>query len=201
MVTTNERQKRRMVINYSQAINRFTLLDAYPLPRIDDLTSGWYRVALDVTYRLLSNWGYGEAQGGAALTPFTAQIWLARFALLIRIRNYEVAERELATFGTLDAPNVYFESAPDLYPGRSGSIIPFSLRLVHAELPFHLGRSEQALDRLYHLIAIIGRVSRQRFLCTHSILKKISKPDCIVQSRLRVDNSCYTCVPITTHMC
>ncbi|THD28987.1 Tetratricopeptide repeat protein 15 [Fasciola hepatica] len=122
------------------------------------ITSGWYRVALDVTYRLLSNWGYGEDQGGVALTPFTAQIWLTRFALLVRIRNYEVAERELNTFGTLDAPNVYFESSPDLYPGRSGSIIPFSLRLVHAELPFYLGRSEEALDRLYHLIATIGRI-------------------------------------------
>ena len=36
IVTTNERHKKRMVIDYSQTINRYTQLDAYPLPRIDD---------------------------------------------------------------------------------------------------------------------------------------------------------------------
>ena len=36
VVARNENHKKRMVIDYSQTINRFTLLDAYPLPRIDD---------------------------------------------------------------------------------------------------------------------------------------------------------------------
>ena len=36
LVTKNERHKRRMVIDYSQTINRYTYLDAYPLPRIDE---------------------------------------------------------------------------------------------------------------------------------------------------------------------
>ena len=35
LVTKNERHKRRMVIDYSQTVNRYTLLDAYPLPNID----------------------------------------------------------------------------------------------------------------------------------------------------------------------
>ena len=37
LVTTNENHKKRMVVDYSQTINRFTYLDAYPLPRIDSL--------------------------------------------------------------------------------------------------------------------------------------------------------------------
>ncbi|MGL4482017.1 MAG: RNase H-like domain-containing protein, partial [Lactococcus garvieae] len=37
LVTSNERHKRRMVIDYSQTINQFTYLDAYPVPRIDEL--------------------------------------------------------------------------------------------------------------------------------------------------------------------
>ena len=37
LVTSTENHKRRMVVDYSQTINRFTYLDAYPLPRIDDL--------------------------------------------------------------------------------------------------------------------------------------------------------------------
>ena len=36
MVTTNERHKKCLCIDYSQTINKFTYLDAYPLPRIDD---------------------------------------------------------------------------------------------------------------------------------------------------------------------
>jgi hypothetical protein len=37
LVTTNDNHKRRMVVDYSQTINRFTYLDAYPLPRIGEL--------------------------------------------------------------------------------------------------------------------------------------------------------------------
>ena len=36
-ITENERHKKRMVIDYSQTVNRFTHLDACPLPRIDEL--------------------------------------------------------------------------------------------------------------------------------------------------------------------
>ena len=39
LVTRNENHKKRMVVDYSQTINRFTLLDAYPLPRIDDIVA------------------------------------------------------------------------------------------------------------------------------------------------------------------
>ena len=37
LVTKDERHKRRMVVDYSQTINLFTLLDAYPIPHIHDL--------------------------------------------------------------------------------------------------------------------------------------------------------------------
>ena len=36
LVARNDRHKPRVVIDYSQTINRFTQLDAYPLPRIED---------------------------------------------------------------------------------------------------------------------------------------------------------------------
>ena len=37
LVTSNERHRRRMVIDYSRTINKYTPLDAYPIPRIHDL--------------------------------------------------------------------------------------------------------------------------------------------------------------------
>ena len=36
VVTKNENHKKRMVVDYSETINKFTNLDAYPLPRLDD---------------------------------------------------------------------------------------------------------------------------------------------------------------------
>ena len=39
LITTGERQRKRLVVDYSRTINRFTSLDAYPLPRMDDLAA------------------------------------------------------------------------------------------------------------------------------------------------------------------
>ncbi|XP_054267292.1 uncharacterized protein LOC128989427 [Macrosteles quadrilineatus] len=39
LVVTNDKGKKRLCVDYSQTINKFTLLDAYPLPNIDDLVS------------------------------------------------------------------------------------------------------------------------------------------------------------------
>ena len=46
LVVKEQSGKRRMVIDYSRTINRFTQLDAYPLPRIDELVNelAQYRV-------------------------------------------------------------------------------------------------------------------------------------------------------------
>jgi len=60
-VTKDERHKRRMVVDYPQTINRFTALDAYLLPKIDeqvnnlaqcswfstlDLKSAYYQISI-----------------------------------------------------------------------------------------------------------------------------------------------------------
>ena len=46
-------QKKRLVVDYSETINRFTLLDAYPLPRIDDMINNIanYRVFSTIDLR------------------------------------------------------------------------------------------------------------------------------------------------------
>jgi len=46
VVVVKSSDKHRMVIDYSQTINRYTLLDAYPLPRISDMVNqvAQYRV-------------------------------------------------------------------------------------------------------------------------------------------------------------
>ena len=81
VVTRNENHKKRMVIDYSQTINRFTLLDAYPLPRIDDTINAiaQYRVYSTIDLRSAyhqvsikdSDKPYTAFQAGDALYQFT----------------------------------------------------------------------------------------------------------------------------------
>ena len=54
LVTTNERHKRRLVVDYSQTINRFTLLDAYPLPRLDKMAESISKYKYYSTFDLKS---------------------------------------------------------------------------------------------------------------------------------------------------
>ena len=54
LVTKNSSHKRRMVIDYSQTINRFTYLDAYPLPRLDQMIETISRYSIFSTLDLQS---------------------------------------------------------------------------------------------------------------------------------------------------
>ncbi len=81
VVTRNENNKRRMVVDYSQTLNRFTLLDAYPLPRIDDTIKAiaQYQVFSTIDLRSAyhqvkikeSDKPYTAFQAGHALYQFT----------------------------------------------------------------------------------------------------------------------------------
>ena len=72
-----------------------------------------------MTGRLLTAAGHGP-EAGARLTPYTAQLWLTRFVLLKQTQQFELMEAEMAALDRLDNPDVYFEHAPHLYPGRKG---------------------------------------------------------------------------------
>ena len=53
VLTKDENHKKRLAIDYSQTINRFTLLDAFPLPRITDMFNkiAQYRVLSTTDHR------------------------------------------------------------------------------------------------------------------------------------------------------
>ena len=56
------------------------------------------------------------------------QLWFTRIALLVKLRRFSLAEVECQAFGTLDAPDLFFQHYPELYGGRRGSMVPFSFR-------------------------------------------------------------------------
>ena len=53
VVVKGENRRKRMVVYYSQTINRFTQLDAFPLPHINELVNGisQYRVFSTINLR------------------------------------------------------------------------------------------------------------------------------------------------------
>lgn len=123
------------------------------------MASGCYRSAIDLTGKLLADMGQGEEREQSTVhSPESLQLWQCRFSLMMKLRMYSVLESEFAAFKNLDTPDIYYEFYPEKYPGKRGSMVSFGMRLLHAELPHHLGRSSETLDRLYYLLAITEKI-------------------------------------------
>ncbi|KAM6912123.1 trafficking protein particle complex subunit 12 [Xenentodon cancila] len=117
------------------------------------ISSKNWRAAVDLTGRLLTahGQGYGKAGQPTSHTTNSLQLWFVRLALLTKLNLFQNAELEFEPFGNLDQPDLYYEFYPSVYPGRRGSMVPFSMRLLHAELPQYLAKPQEALDRLHNL--------------------------------------------------
>ncbi len=76
--------------------------------------------------------------------PRDFHLWFIRFACLIKLRLFQTVETEFETFGNLNS-----------YPK-----LPFSLRLLYAELPIHMdaSRFHDGLDRLFRLLLISNTI-------------------------------------------
>ena len=98
VVTKNERHKKRLVIDYSQTINRFTTLNAYPLPRIDetvnriaqyrvfstiDLKSAYHQVPLQDKDRLYTAFEANRRLYQFCRVPFGVRNGVAAFQKII----------------------------------------------------------------------------------------------------------------------
>ncbi|CAI5956014.1 unnamed protein product [Closterium sp. NIES-64] len=90
---------------------------------------------------------------------------------LMKLRMYGAAAEELTLLGNLDSPQYRYEAHPGMYPGRKGSMLPFALRWLAAELPHRMGNPALTLERLCalqayctakaHCTAKVGAVRRQ----------------------------------------
>ncbi|KAK1308268.1 hypothetical protein QJS10_CPA09g00522 [Acorus calamus] len=82
-------------------------------------------------------------------TPHEHLVYLSFNVLsLLKLRRFSDAASDLSSLlspsspdaDPFDDPRYRYETYPDVYPGRSGSMVPFALRWIHALLPQHLGR-------------------------------------------------------------
>lgn len=119
-----------------------------------------WRAAVDLCGRLLTAHGQGYGKSGlpTSHTADSLQLWFVRLALLVKLGLFQNAEMEFEPFGNLDQPDLYYEYYPHVYPGRKGSMVPFSMRVLHAELQQHLGHPQESLDRLHGLKAVCSKI-------------------------------------------
>lgn len=75
---------------------------------------------------------------------------------LTKLRRSDEASRELDSLhNDFDGDLYRYESFPEIYPGRKGSMVPFSLRWMHALVPTKIGNRQEGLDRLYTLLGFV----------------------------------------------
>jgi tetratricopeptide (TPR) repeat protein len=79
---------------------------------------------------------------------------------MVKLRQFQIALHEFSDIGNFEDTKYRYESYPDLYPNRRGSFVPFSLRLIHAEI-VSLTNKERSLDPLYNLLALCQQRMRE----------------------------------------
>ncbi|XP_023564105.1 trafficking protein particle complex subunit 12 isoform X1 [Octodon degus] len=119
-----------------------------------------WRAAVDLCGRLLTAHGQGYGKSGlpTSHTTDSLQLWFVRLALLVKLGLFQNAEMEFEPFGNLDQPDLYYEYYPHVYPGRRGSMVPFSMRILHAELQQYLGNPQESLDRLHGVKTVCSQI-------------------------------------------
>ncbi|OWR53560.1 trafficking protein particle complex subunit 12 [Danaus plexippus] len=124
------------------------------------LRTGYLRAAVNLTATLLSaaGQGAGRMHRPTKHSQRSLQLWLTRFAVMCRIKLYEPLLKEAEPFGDFTKPDMFYEFYPEAYENRTGSLVPFSLRLLVAELPGHVGKPEEAMDRLYAMLDVIEQM-------------------------------------------
>ena len=120
-----------MVIDYSQTINRFTLLDAYPLPCIDeqmndaiDLKDAYYQIPLRDEEKCFTAFEAAGKLYQYKRMPFGVTNGVACFQ---RVMDESISDNKLhGTYAYLDNLTVcgrdQDEHDANLSPGRKGSI-------------------------------------------------------------------------------
>ncbi|WOL15058.1 hypothetical protein Cni_G23839 [Canna indica] len=115
---------------------------------------GQWRAVLDAV---------AAARRGSGLHPHHHLVCLALSVLsLSKLRRFSDAAAEIdALDAPFDSSRFRFEAYPSTYPGRSGSMIPFALRFLHADLPQRLGSRSVTVDRLYALLDLVQSKIRE----------------------------------------
>lgn len=77
-----------------------------------------------------------------------------------------MADAEIEAFKNFENPDMYYEYYPELYSrGCRGSMVPFHFRLLAAEIPQYMRKTNETYDKLTHILTVARQV--QFSLYTH----------------------------------
>jgi tetratricopeptide (TPR) repeat protein len=72
--------------------------------------------------------------------------------LLVKLKLFTIAEAEAEPFGDLERPDVFLQYYPEMYGGRRGSLAPWRMRLIIAQIPGFCGKCTESVNRLFRLL-------------------------------------------------
>ncbi|KAG0469437.1 hypothetical protein HPP92_016137 [Vanilla planifolia] len=93
--------------------------------------------------------------------PHEHVVYLAFNALALhKLRRFTDASLEIDSLSPVDDHpedpfqhhRFLYESYPEIYPSLRGSMLPFAVRLLYADLPQRIGNRSESLDRFYSLL-------------------------------------------------
>nr|CAG4640765.1 EOG090X0439 [Eulimnadia texana] len=121
---------------------------------------GFFRAAINLCGRLLTAYGQGSSRPAQVTkhTPHSLQLWFTRLALLVKTEQFGVAETEAAAFGDLNSADLLFQFYPELYGNRKGSMVPFGMRLLLAQLPSLVGRISETQQKLHQILRTVRQI-------------------------------------------
>ncbi|VDL76582.1 unnamed protein product [Nippostrongylus brasiliensis] len=129
------------------------------------ISSSQLELALNGTTVILSQMGQGEgaASKPSTMTPLHAEMWGIRSQLLMALKLYPQLIEELLPFEELDAPDLYYQYYSNGNE-KTGSLIPFSMRLIHAEVLRFTPFPWKAVERIERLEAGVKKVFNLQWL-------------------------------------
>ena len=112
LVVTQVNHKKRMVIDYSQTVNKFTLLDAYPLPHMQDIVR---RIAQYKVYSMLDlTSAYHTKIKNAKLLRWRIELSQFEYDIVYRAGKFNTAAD---TMSKIYCANLNFSSLYEIHAG------------------------------------------------------------------------------------
>ncbi|KAI6232943.1 hypothetical protein M3Y99_00954200 [Aphelenchoides fujianensis] len=134
------------------------------------IKQGHFKAAFNLTTSLLQFMGHSAtADKRTGVTFDSLKLWNCRFQLLMSLKMHRVAVEEMSAFEELDAPDLFFQHNPELRArGFVGSMVPFNLRLIHAEVLQFTPTPWSAWTRLSKLEAAVESILQMPELPGHA---------------------------------
>lgn len=75
------------------------------------IAAGCLRAACNLASRCITTYGQGYGRAGQPTrhSPHSLQLWFTRFALLIKLGEFDLCKQESDAFGLLERPDIHYD--------------------------------------------------------------------------------------------